>query len=387
VVGDFPRITRKISSRCVIIPPAPVPYRERLFESLHRSERVDIRVVYQSSNEPSWDMPEGWFPSRHRYPADHLRSWQRGRSGRTPIVWPRGLERALREANPDCVVAWEYGPASLRALRWCRAHRRAYVVFTECTPQIDSLLSNAQLRLHRWVAGRADGFIATSSQGGARLRRFGVREERITVALQAADLAAFRATPRGEFPGEPFTVLAVGRLVPDKNHGALLEAFARARLADARLEIVGSGPLERQLRELARRLAIPVRFRGPVQPHELPALYAAADAYALPSTYEPFGVSVREAAAAGLPIICSRLAGAAGDVALDGRNALLIDPSDVPQMADALRRLATDEQLRRRMAAESRAIDAATDGSEVESFIAAIERAAATPGLRADQHR
>jgi glycosyltransferase involved in cell wall biosynthesis len=373
--------------RCAILPPAPVPYRELLFNALAHSDDVDIRVIYQSSSEPSWDMPVGWFPRQHSYPAQHLRSWQRGRPGRTPVVWPRGLERALHAADPECVVAWEYGPASLRALRWCRVHRRAYVVFTECTPQIDPLLSGAQLRLHRWVARRADGFIATSSRARGRLRGFGVPHERITVALQAADLQEFRTTARGGGATKPFTVISVGRLVPDKNHGALLEAFARAQLGDARVEIVGAGPLEDELRLLAQRLAIPVSFHGHAAPHELPGLYAGADVYALLSTYEPFGVAIREAAATGLPIVCSRLAGAAGDVAIDGRNAVLVDPGDVSQIASALRMLAADELLRRRMADESRAIDRATDGREVGSFIAAIEQAAAARRLRADQHR
>jgi glycosyltransferase involved in cell wall biosynthesis len=96
----------------------------------------------------------------------------------------------------------------------------------------------------------------------------------------------------------------------------------------------------------------------------------------LVSTYEPFGVAVREAAAAGLPIVCSRTAGAAGDVAVDDRNAILVDPADVDAVADALARLAADPDLRARMGAESRAIDRETDGVEVDAFAAAITAAA-----------
>ena len=60
----------------------------------------------------------------------------------------------LRRADPDCVVVWEYGAASLRALAWCRRHRQAYVIFTECTPQIDSMLPGWQLELHRRLRQR-----------------------------------------------------------------------------------------------------------------------------------------------------------------------------------------------------------------------------------------
>jgi len=371
--------------RCAIVPPTPVPYREPLFRSLHERDELDIRLIYQSARQPSWDVPTEWFPREHPYPAVHLRSWQRRRSGRTPVLWPRGLERALRSADPDCVVVSEYGPASLRALNWCRRHGRAYVIFTECTPAIDSMLARWQLELHRRLARQADGLIAASSAARARLLAFGVPDERIAVALQAADVEPFRAaaTPTSHADeAEPVTVISAGRLVPDKNFGMLIEAFAKAGLtpADAQLEIAGAGFLEDDLKELATKTGVPVRWLGHLPPEELPDLYANAGVYALISTYEPFGVAVREAAAAGLPIICSKTAGAAGDVAIDGRNAVLVNPYDIDDIAGALGRLVSDADLRRRMGEESRAIDLETDGREVDAFVEAVVRAAIRRG-------
>ena len=254
--------------RCAIVPPAPVPYREPLYRALHEREGLAICVIYQSGGQPSWDVPADWFPEEHAYPAVHLRSWQRRRAGRTPMVSPRGIERALRNANPDCVVVWEYSAASLRALAWCRRHRRAYVIFTECTPEIDSMLAGWQLGLHRRLARQADGVIAASSAARNRLRSFGVPDERIHVALQAADVERFRsaATDRR---GEGFKLISVGRLVPDKNFGRLIEAFSRAG-APGELEIVGTGFLRDELEQQAHRLAARVRFRGHVRPDELP---------------------------------------------------------------------------------------------------------------------
>ncbi|MGH2882837.1 MAG: glycosyltransferase family 4 protein, partial [Solirubrobacteraceae bacterium] len=264
--------------RCAIVPPTPVPYREPLFRALSERPEIDICVIYQSAAQPGWDAPADWFPSEHPYPAVHLRSWQRRRAGRPPVVSPRGLGRALRRANPDCVVVWEYGAASLRALAWCRRHRRAYVIFTECTPQIDSMLPGWQLALHRWLARRTDGVIAASSAARERLLSFGVPDERITVALQAADVEPFRAATASR--GAGFKVISVGRLVPDKNFGTLI----RAAPADAELEIVGTGFLEDELKQLAAGSAARVNFRGHVPPEQLPDLYASADVYALVST-------------------------------------------------------------------------------------------------------
>lgn len=360
-----------------------MPYREPLFRELAGRELLELTVVYQSSREPGWDVPSQWFPAEHPYPARHLRSWQRPRPGRTPVVWPRGLECALRDIDPACTVAWEYGAASLRTFAWCRSHRRAFVIFTECTPRIDEMLSASQLRLHRWLAQHADGLIATSSAARARLEAFGVPGERINVSLQSADVARFRAAAgrRGR-ERRPTTVLTVGRLVPDKNLDGLLEAFAQAKLTDAeaRLEIVGAGFLEDQLKRQARELGVPASFRGHLAADELPQIFAAADIYAQISTYEPFGVVLREAAAAGLPLLCTTRAGAVGDVAVAGQNALLVNPERVDEIAEALRRLIDDPQLRRRLAAGSQALDAATDGRDVEAFATAILAAARRRG-------
>jgi glycosyltransferase involved in cell wall biosynthesis len=273
---------------------------------------------------------------------------------------------------------WEYGPAALRALRWCRGRRRPLVIFTECTPEIDRVLPRAQVRLHRWFATRAAGFIAASSAARDRLVAMGASPAAIDVSLQAADTERFRAAagahPHDGIRTGPLTVLFVGRLVDAKNLSRLLEAFARAGLGadEAVLDVCGSGPLEPELRAAAERLGVGARFRGHVAPAELPEIYAAADAFALVSTLEPFGVAVREAVAAGLPVICSRAAGAAGDLAIDGRNALLVDPESVDEIAAALRRLVHDPALRARLARESIAVDAETG---IERSVAAFERA------------
>jgi glycosyltransferase involved in cell wall biosynthesis len=367
LVGGARNLRAAMGLRCAIVPPTPVPYREPLFRALHERPELEICVIYQSAGQPSWDVPADWFPGEHPYPSVHLRSWQRRRPGRTPVLSPRGLTRALRRVDPDCVVVWEYGAASLQTLAWCRRHHRAYVIFTECTPQIDSMLPGWQLALHRRVARQADGVIAASSAARQRLLALGVPEERITVALQAADVEPFRAAATARPDAGRLRVISVGRLVPDKNFATLI----RATPADAELEIVGTGFLEDELKRLASGQSAQVTFRGHVPPEQLPDLYAAADVYALVSTYEPFGVAVREAAAAGLPIVCSRAAGAAGDVAIEGRNALLVDPDDVGAVADALARLAADPELRRRMGEASRAIDRETDGVEVEAFVQA----------------
>lgn len=362
--------------RCAVVPPVPVPYREPLFARLASAGGLELLVIYQAPGAPGWDQPGAWFPERHAYDAIHLRAWQRSRPGRSPLLWPRRLEWALHEFGPDCVVVSEFGPASLRALAWCRLARRPLVIFTDVTRAMEPALSRGQLAVHRWLARRSAGFVAGSSAARERLLALGVPPEAVEVSLQSLDAEPIRAAVarRPRRARRTVRFLAVGRLVPDKNLAGLIDAFARARLGEgeAELEIWGSGPLEDELRDLARRLGVPARLRGFVAPTDLPRVYAEADALALVSTYEPFGVVVREAVAAGLPVICSRSAGAASDIALDGRNALLVDPTSVSEIAAALRRLTLEPGLRASMARESAAIDAANG---IERDVAAFERA------------
>jgi glycosyltransferase involved in cell wall biosynthesis len=350
-----------VLQRVAILAPVPVPYREPLFTALAARGRIEPRVIYLSGAQPGWDQRPEWFAGRVGYPSEVLNAWQRRRPGRTPLMLARGVGQALGRAGPDCVVSWEYGPATWRALAWCRRHDRPLVIFSELTPWSDPELSPLQRRIHRLIAPRAAGFVVASSQGAARLARMGVDPARVEVGLQSADLEPLLGLERRDRPaGAPVRVLTVGRLVPDKNLATLLTAFAEAGFADGEAELVlcGSGPLESELRALAERLGVAARFGGYAAPTELPTRYAEADVLALVSTYEPFGVTMREGAAAGLPLLCSRRAGAAGDVAVDGENALLVDPARREEIVTALRSLVRDAGLRERLAAGSGGVTA-----------------------------
>jgi glycosyltransferase involved in cell wall biosynthesis len=118
---------------------------------------------------------------------------------------------------------------------------------------------------------------------------------------------------------------------------------------------VGSGPEEARLRELAvaHGIAPEVEFKGFVDQPALPALYAAADIFAMPSLEDPFGIVLLEAAASGLPVIASPFAGASLDLLEHGRSGLIADPDDISAWSNALRELARDPDLRQRLGARA----------------------------------
>jgi glycosyltransferase involved in cell wall biosynthesis len=148
----------------------------------------------------------------------------------------------------------------------------------------------------------------------------------------------------------PF-VLAVGTLQPRKNYVRLIQAMARLPDRDVKLVIAGGrGWMYDGIFAEVQRLGLDGRvlFPGFVADADLPALYSAARVLAYPSTYEGFGLPILEAFACGTPVVTSTapcLPEVAGDAAL------LVPPTDVSALGDALRRALTDEALRQHLAA------------------------------------
>jgi glycosyltransferase involved in cell wall biosynthesis len=143
-------------------------------------------------------------------------------------------------------------------------------------------------------------------------------------------------------------VLSVGSLEPGKNRTTLLRAYAKLREQgiEQKLVVVGQRAwrYEGDFR-LAEELGLKrdVVFAGYVSPEDMPALYNAADLFVFPSLYEGFGLPVLEAMACGVPVVASNVS-AVPEVA--GEAALLVDPSDVRQICDAVERLLRDDTLR-----------------------------------------
>ena len=149
----------------------------------------------------------------------------------------------------------------------------------------------------------------------------------------------------------PF-VLSVGTLEPRKNHIGLIKAFDEARHdtnGPAMLAIAGGkGWLYEETQQLVSDLKLEdkVRFLGRVSEQELLTLYSLADVFAFPSFFEGFGIPPLEAFACGTPVITSNtssLPEVAGDAAL------LIDPHDSHNIAEAIVRILSDETLREEM--------------------------------------
>jgi glycosyltransferase involved in cell wall biosynthesis len=145
-------------------------------------------------------------------------------------------------------------------------------------------------------------------------------------------------------------VCAVGRLSPEKGQGFLLAAFREvvAAMPEARLVLVGEGPLSSRLRAQAARwgLSDHVIFAG--YREDVEAIIAASDLLVMPSLREGFGDPIIEAMALGRPVIASRVGGMV-EIVRDGETGLLVPPGDPGALAQAIVHLLRDPQARERM--------------------------------------
>ena len=147
-------------------------------------------------------------------------------------------------------------------------------------------------------------------------------------------------------------ILFVGRLESRKGLLPLLKAYRILRKSGrmCRLLVVGSGPQEREARRYVMTRRLPdVEFLGRVPDAEKVQLFKTADVYVSPATgRESFGIVLLEAMAAGTAIVCSDIHGYKG-VVRRGEQALLVPPGESRPLAEAIRRVLDDPDLRERM--------------------------------------
>jgi glycosyltransferase involved in cell wall biosynthesis len=250
---------------------------------------------------------------------------------------------------------------------------------------IDSgpLRSGVQARLDRLAYRHLRTLMVASESLADDLRAQG--QSRVTVVPPGRDVAAeVGASPGDLRRGTRASFVCVGNWVERKGILSLLDAFGPLNPEAAALHLVGRTALEPAYsRRVWARLARPdlrgrVEVHGAVSVAEVAALYAAADAFVLPSLKEPYGTVYGEAMAFGLPVVGWR-AGNLPYLATHAREGLLVEPNDVYGLTAALSQLADDPDLRARLgaAAHERALRRPTWDEVATMFFGQLRAAAA----------
>ncbi|MBF6591735.1 MAG: glycosyltransferase [Ktedonobacterales bacterium] len=233
----------------------------------------------------------------------------------------------------------------------------------------DDMSDTARRRIEqeRRIAQHADRLTVSTEQEAEQLRRlYGLPASQLRVIPCGVDLRRFtpgtcaqRAAARAALApdGRPL-LLFVGRLDPIKGIDLLLESVARMR-TPARLVVIGGNPpgdaeVDR-LRARARALGLGERvsFPGAVAPRDLPCYYRAADALAITSRYESFGLVAVEALACGTPVVAAHVGGLP-TIVRHGENGMLVRRRCPDAFAEQFDALLEDSALRARLSSAAR---------------------------------
>lgn len=180
-----------------------------------------------------------------------------------------------------------------------------------------------------------------------------VDSAKVHVIPNGVDTERFRPGSGERLPTK--CILYVGRLSAEKNLDALVEATGKLMgRFDVSLLFVGDGPCRNRLAVAARRWAVPLELRPFLDHRALPAVFAAADVFVLPSLTEGHPKVLLEAMSAGLACIASNVGGNRAIIA-DGESGLLIDPRDPGALAERIERVLTQESYARALGARARA--------------------------------
>ncbi|HEY8196473.1 MAG TPA: glycosyltransferase [Gemmatimonadales bacterium] len=215
---------------------------------------------------------------------------------------------------------------------------------------------------YRWTNRLADHMTIVSEAAADRFITRGiVPRDLLSVVPNGVDTDHFRNVPAGAREsirrslglGREFVWLAVGRFETAKDYPNMLRGFAKARLQQPRavLLVAGRGSLQEETETLARALGLGdgVRFLGVRQ--DVSELMSAADGYLMSSAWEGMPIVLLEAAAAGLPIVATRVGGNP-EVVRENESGFLVPPRDPDALGGAMLRLMAMPDAQRRSMGE-----------------------------------
>ncbi|HUO75599.1 MAG TPA: glycosyltransferase family 4 protein [Candidatus Paceibacterota bacterium] len=279
------------------------------------------------------------------------------RVGRSKILLPFRMFfealRLMRLHDYGAVHAYQASHAAVAGMMVRIVHPRMPFILTLQEGK-DLARQSVMVRSLRGLVIRCSTRVtAISSYLAAFARASGAKN--VDLIPNGVDISDVNDIPHNPDP----TVITISRLVPKNNVAAVIRALVPVRrtVTNARLVIVGDGPLRRELAALAEREGVRqyVEFRGTVPSADVQRLLRMSDVFARPSLSEGLGSAFLEAMEARVPVVASPVGGIP-DIITDGETGLLCDPTDIEAIATAIIRLFEDASLRQRIVEDAYAM-------------------------------
>jgi glycosyltransferase involved in cell wall biosynthesis len=401
-----------VTLRLAVVVSHPIQYFAPWHREVARLGEVDLRVFFccdwglEDYMDPGFGETVKWdIPLLEGYEHEFLPITRRPKTLGFWEVDNPAVGEALDKFWPDVVQVFGYARrTNWRVASWARRRARPLMIYSDSNASAARSIVRRGLKypVVRRFYRHVDGALYVGANNRAYHLRYGVPAERLFRGVLPIDRArllgavpsraeARRAVrQRHGVPDEAFVVMYCGKYQPRKRPldlAGAVSAAARGR-APVWALFVGEGPERAALEEFVRAAkAENVVLCGFVNQAEIPSYYAASDALALTSSYEPYGLVVSEAAAFGLPVVVSDQVGCVGDhdAARPGVNAIVYPSGDAARLREAIEALANDRRLYARMAAASAAVALEQDVSGAATALATAARELARLGPRRDE--
>jgi glycosyltransferase involved in cell wall biosynthesis len=286
----------------------------------------------------------------------------------------------LKAIKPVVIVGLEFRLDCIIGGLWARLNNRGYVTWSDMTAYHDIRMGFIRRTNRKFMLSLSHAVIGSCTDTiNHFVDNFGSLKENSFLSILSAHVKEhINVKKNTNLHGNRIHFLYVGELIPRKGVDLLIRAFARLleSVPSALLTLVGKGIDSESLQLLANSLNCEssIVFKGSI-PYELISHEMIKhDIFVLPTRLDVFGLVVAEAVACGLPVICSRYAGAANDLVRD--NGLVVDPENIDELASAMRKLALNPEMRIRMIKEGELILKKNDlRSAVQGYADAIRMA------------
>lgn len=270
------------------------------------------------------------------------------------LVRIRALRRAIVACQPDAVISF-IAESNVRVLL-AVAGLRVPVIVSERTFLNGHHMRGIWRRLRRWSYPRAAAIVAQTRRCADDLESLVRRRVEVIANPVSLDPAAPGEPPRDAARAR--TLLAVGRLAPEKGFDLLIDAFAEiaAQHRDWRLLILGEGPLRAELARAVHARGLDARITLPGFDPHIRAAMRGADLFVLSSRYEGFPNALLEAMTEGLACVSFDCDAGPRELIEQRVNGWLVPPGDAHALAAALDTLMRDAGARARLGQQARAI-------------------------------
>lgn len=349
--------------RVAIVVSHPIQHFVHLYRGLAAHPLVDLKVFFcaRIGLEPYFDAHMGveikWATELlGGYAYEFLPGAEQIKSASLRSINNSGVGAALAAFHPHVVQLHGYAQLSLlKALWWSRLNGVPALLWSDSSllferpgwkQRIKAIALPLLLRQFSGVLTTGDNNVDYYRHYGVPATRlfrcpFTVDEVLLTTALERRGEVRKQLREQYGIGSDRFVALFVGKLVPWKRPGDLLEALERLRKQEPAAEklvafFAGDGELRASLE--MRAAGLPAVFAGFINVDVLPSIYAMADVLVFPSSKEPYGLSAREAICLGLPAIVSDQIGCVGptDAARPGFNAVVYPSGKVDALCSAL---------------------------------------------------